>query len=145
MGDWRWFDDLKAKWTGEDLASEADRSLSRDSSRWPTRHVPDVIDEEQPITRHDRAAGAGRPRRGGKGGQTERHSWDDEEYRKARQDLQRQAADYAREQQRDQDEAQRALRDIARERREAAREVREAQRAARDNDRQGRPPPGYRS
>jgi hypothetical protein len=145
MGDWRWFDDLKAKWTGEDLASEADKSLSRDSSRWPTRHVPDVVEEQPTITRHDRAAGAGRPRRGGKGGQTERHSWSDREYANARADLKQQAADYARQQQREAEEAARSLREQAAERRAAAREVREAQRAARDDDRQGRPPPGYRS
>jgi hypothetical protein len=133
--DWRFLDALKR---------ETDRSLAREPERKPWgKRVEETI--EAPDNASPDRGGHGQHGRPGKGGQTERHSWSDREYANARADLKQQAADYARQQQREAEEAARSLREQAAERRAAAREVREAQRAARDDDRQGRPPPGYRS
>lgn len=115
MKDWSFLDALR---------KETEQSLAHEPERKPWgRKVEEVIAEEPTITPHRGGHGThGRP---GKGGQTERHAWSQAEYDTAKRDLERQAADYAREQQREHDEARRSLRDVARERRQAARDHRD--------------------
>jgi len=137
MSRWDWFDDFKNG--GDDdafsksLAAETDRSLAKDPGRWPWgKKVEDTV--EPPARAAPRQGGHGKHGRPGKGGQTERHAWSDSDWRRAREDYERQNANYLR----DQEERDRSLREEAQERRDAARDV---ERRMRDRDDNRRNPP----
>jgi len=109
------------------LDAETDRSLAKDPGRWSWgKKVEDTV--EEPTRAVPRQGGHGRHGRPGKGGQTERHTWSDSVWRRAREDYERQNANYLR----DQEERDRNLRELAQERRDAAREV---EQRIRDNER----------
>ena len=123
MKDWRFLDALRR---------ETDRSLAKDPGRrpWGAKVEDTVGDSSSPSPYRGGHGTHGRP---GGGGQTERHSWSDAEYAKARRDFERQNANSLRDQQRAEREERQSLRDLARERREAARDV-DKRRNARDDD-----------
>ena len=121
MTDWRFLDALRR---------ETDRSLAKDPGRRPWgRKVEDTVEQPSKVT--PERGGHGTHGRPSGGGQTERHSWSDAEYAKARRDFERQNANALRDQQRAEQQERQSLRHLARGRREAARDVR---RSARDDD-----------
>jgi hypothetical protein len=121
MGSWSWWDAWKSGDPDESkraLDAETDRSLDKDPGRWSWgKKVEDTV--EEPTRAAPRQGGHGRHGRPGKGGQTERHAWSDSDWRRAREDYERQNANYLR----DQEERDRNLREEAQERRDAARDV----------------------
>ena len=122
MKDWRFLDALKR---------ETDRSLAKDPDRRPWgAKVEDTV-EDSPVSPY--RAGHGTHGRPGGGGQTERHTWRDSEYAKAKRDYEEQNAAHLRQQKQQEREERQSLRDQARERREAARDV-DKRRNARDDD-----------
>ncbi len=126
---WDWWDTWKSgdpDASRRALDAETDRSLGKDPGRWSWgKRVEDTV--EPPAPAAPRQGGHGKHGRPGKGGQTERHAWSDSDWRRAREDYERQNAAYLR----SQEERDRNLRDLAQERRDAAREI---ERRIRDRD-----------